>query len=466
MQGPVEDVLAWGWFALGWDERARAVRQRALESASEAEQGTKEIKLARMVAAIRWARSPEGTQAVEDYLELLEWEAAEIAARIEAQLAERSARRFPEQHAEEGWWHGQLGDLIARLVLLDSLLAEDAVVPGYGWSVPRRLGFARELEVGFAAGGAYARDWAQALPAIRAAYPGLALEPQMGLVPIGPDPDSRLWEFAHLMSGAPARRGADGKLALVEESGLVLVLLPGGAFRMGAQKDEARGNFDPEAMWWEGPVHEVWLSPFLLSKYEMTREQWLRLTGEDPAEGVLAEGARLPIQSITWRESFDWLARSGLILPSEARWEYGARAGTDTPWFTGADPATIGEQRVANLADRSAVELDLQLSATEDWSDGFHWTAPVGSFLPSAFGLHDVLGNVGEFCLDGFLPRFYANCSWSDPVAPWEGSPVVFYRGGAWYDVATGARASRRDDRLKDSPNSGIGVRPARDLER
>jgi len=78
----------------------------------------------------------------------------------------------------------------------------------------KRLAIARMLRDGFAAGGEQARAWAAALPEIRAAYPGLVLSPQMGLVPIGPDPRSKLWEFAHLETGEPAVRGADGKLVL------------------------------------------------------------------------------------------------------------------------------------------------------------------------------------------------------------------------------------------------------------
>ena len=74
--------------------------------------------------------------------------------------------------------------------------------------MPRRLAFAHELQAGFAPGGQYAKAWRESLPEIRAAYPGLDLKPQMGLLPIGSDPESKLWEFAHLLTGDPAVRGA------------------------------------------------------------------------------------------------------------------------------------------------------------------------------------------------------------------------------------------------------------------
>ena len=94
--------------------------------------------------------------------------------------------------------------------LESGLLAEDATTEESGWSMAKRLAFAREMEAGFAQGSEYDRAWAQALSAIHAAYPGLDLKPQMGLVPIGPDPESGLWEFAHLQSGAAPERDALG----------------------------------------------------------------------------------------------------------------------------------------------------------------------------------------------------------------------------------------------------------------
>src|SRR6185503_913802 len=134
--------------------------------------------------------------------------------------------------------------------------------------------------------GADARQrWAEACASIAderscPAYRGLKLEPQLGLLPIGRDLDSKLWEFAHLMSGNPPSRGAGGRLVLQEDSGIVLVLLPGGTFTMGAQAgDPDAPSFDEWAEWTEGPPHEVQVSPFFLSKYELTQGQWLRLMG-------------------------------------------------------------------------------------------------------------------------------------------------------------------------------------------
>jgi hypothetical protein len=96
--------------------------------------------------------------------------------------------------------------------------------------------------------------WAEAIasiadPKASPEYEGLAITPQLGLLPIGRDPRSKLWEFAHLQTGAPAVRDPQsGELAIGEETGLVFVLVPGGAFEMGAQKDDPSGtNYDPQA---------------------------------------------------------------------------------------------------------------------------------------------------------------------------------------------------------------------------
>ena len=120
----------------------------------------------------------------------------------------------------------------------------------------------------------------------------------MGLLPISPDPESGLWEFAHLMTGVPAKRGADGKLKLTEQTGVVLVLLPGGTFWMGAQSDDPEGpNYEREAQRGDGPVHEVELSPFVIAKYEVTQAQWERVMGSNPS---FIRDADLPVDGVSW----------------------------------------------------------------------------------------------------------------------------------------------------------------------
>jgi serine/threonine protein kinase/formylglycine-generating enzyme required for sulfatase activity len=343
--------------------------------------------------------------------------------------AERGEQRLPEENKQARWWEAELTKLIAGLEALQAgLLSEDAVTAEHGWSVGKRRAFAQELQAGFAPGGRYSSIWEEALPEMRTAYPGLALTPQMGLVPIGPDPASGLWEFAHLLTGEPAQRGPDGRLVLKEETGVVLVLIPGGSFWMGAQASAGR-NHDPAAGNDEGPVHEVILSAYFLSKYELTQGQWKRLAGENPsffgpdatwsvdwsAQKVEAS-LRCPLEQVSWDECDTVLPRFGLRLPSEAEWERGARAGTEAAWWTGPD--RDGLQGAANLSDAFARGIAPPDWPKEDWlDDGYSVHAPVGSLRPNGFGIHDTLGNLWEMCKDDWASDFYARSPSVDPIA-------------------------------------------------
>jgi len=464
-------TLSWAFLALGRDDEALAARAAAEEAAPEALRERFARGHADMKERILEAESEDGLRRAAEEIAELEREVAQLELRVGA----RRDWRFPESRSEARWWNEQLAELIGGLEALADeqrgLLAAEGVSSAHGWSVPRRLVFARELEQGFAEGGRWAEAWSEALPAIRDTYPGIDLEPQMGLLPIGANPASGLWEFAHLMSGAPARRGQDGALEMTGETGVVLVLLPGGTFVMGAQKEDPAGpNYDPHARDWEAPPHEVELSPFFLSKYELTRGQWLRLTGANPVEGLnVVQELDRPVAMITWEQCRDGLARAGLEMPSEAQWEYGARAGTSTPWFTGPERGSVAARCAANTADESAARKGLDQTDIEydpDPEDGFPVYAPVGSFAANAFGLHDVIGNVSEHCRDRFAYLFYARGPRLDPVAPFEGEVRVFFRGGSWAENALRARSSYRRDSLPDAPSSQVGVRPARGLER
>jgi formylglycine-generating enzyme required for sulfatase activity len=468
---PVSEALVLAYWALGRDEDARAAMAVVLEAIEEGQRPESESYFAALSMRMAAARTPEGLRLAEEEIARLERE----LARAESRLGERRVWRFSEEHSEARWWNSQLTELIDGLEdLRDEAtgpLSPEGVSAEHGWSVPRRLRFALDLEAGFAPGGRYARAWERALPAIRGAYPGLELEAQMGLVPLGPDPASGLWEFAHLMTGRPPeRREEDGRLELTEQTGLVLVLLPGGTFFMGAQAEDPTGpNYDPQAREWERPPHEVELSPFFVSKYEMSRGQWLRMSGVDPTPDGVRDLLSYPVQSISWSECSTQLARAGLAFPSEARWEYAARAGTSTPWFTGAERRSVAEQRAANLADFEAARQGVDFADVtyypEPW-DGFAHLSPIGHFAANAFGLHDVIGSVYELCQDGFVADYYVTSPRLDPVAPWERSARVFYRGGSWKRNALSARSSFRSDIAKREVDSDVGVRPARELDR
>ena len=151
-----------------------------------------------------------------------------------------------------------------------------------GPGVEPRLAFARIVEERSMSGADARRLWQEALASIRDVtfcpqYGGLEIAPQLGLLPLGRDPRSGLWEFAHLQTGNVPRRDEAGELVLEDGSAIVLVLVPGGSFLLGAQgRDPAAPHFDPEAIANESPVPEVTLDPFFPSKFEMTQGQWVR----------------------------------------------------------------------------------------------------------------------------------------------------------------------------------------------
>ena len=239
--------------------------------------------LGKKMNSLSGVSSAKEERAVEEELAQLESE----RVKLDLQLDERRDWHFAEGASEARWWEKQLTKLIDGLQALDAdLLAPEAVVDEHGWSVTKRLAFARTIARRSVDGPEATRRWAEAIASTDSSprYDGLALTPQMGLLPIGRDPESGLLEFAHLQTGEPAVRRGDGELVLSEGTGLVLVLIPGGTFTMGAQPSDPDGpNYDPQADIDEHPVHDVQLSAHFLSKYEMTQGQWIRITGSNPS---------------------------------------------------------------------------------------------------------------------------------------------------------------------------------------
>ena len=347
-----------------------------------------------------------------------------------------------------------------------------------GWGIARRARWAEQVGERSNLGPEVAEAWSEARAEIAdetasPLYGGLELEPQLGLVPIGRDPTSGLFEFAHLATGEPPVRRDDGTLRVTESTGLVFVLVPGGTFVMGAQdSDPSLASYDPAAAEDERPPREVTLFPFFLSKWEMTQGQWWRLTGEKPSH--LCEGRRFrgrmdghaadlrhPVEQVSWTSGNRWLLRMGLALPTEAQWEYAARAaGSSTPWSSGAEPSTL--EGAANLADATcATSGGPEEWRYESWRDGFAGHAPVGSFSSNAFGLHDMHGNVSEWCLDVYDSGFYAERGRDDPVNSGPGRYRV-RRGGAYGDSADSVRSAKRFGAHPDSCDRFSGLRPAR----
>jgi serine/threonine protein kinase/formylglycine-generating enzyme required for sulfatase activity len=252
-------------------------------------------------------------------------------------------------------------------------------------------------------------------------YGGFRLTPQVGLIPLGQNSRSGLHEFLDVFTSTDS---ALSEALLVtdpstrpmnSDSGVVFVLIPGGAFFMGAAPSKAESvhegePVDSHAEYTESPVTRVELAPFFLSKYELHQGAWCRLTGFDPSfwseyaqvlQSNLDRDGR-PLENVTWIEANDWVRKAGWTLPSEAQWEYAARAGTRTPWPTGEARESI--QHHANVAGREFFLAKAQVSRIlhEAWDDGFEAPWRVGTGRPSAFGLCDMMGNVAEWVADDF----------------------------------------------------------------
>ena len=298
--------------------------------------------------------------------------------------------------------------------------------------------------------------WTAAAAAIRESdgvtasqgYRGLQLLPQPGLVPLGMDPSSKLWEFLDLQShptNAPIpRRGDDDRLQLPPGCGVVFVLLPPGEFWMGSYRGEpGMPQNDPQAGDDELPANPVMLEAFFLARTELTNEQWVTLNGGDsPAR--FTDQLGLPVENVSWDDAEAVLTRACMQLPTEAQWEYGCRAGKTTPWYFGADADAVGK----------LVRADLALQGP----------APVGLLPANAFGLCDMHGNVAEWCRDwltDYRTRPRANDGMREPARV-ALAPGRVVRGGAYDLPLWRARSACREAREPGSANADLGLRPAR----
>lgn len=234
-----------------------------------------------------------------------------------------------------------------------------------------------------------------------------------------------------------------------------MVLVEGGTFSMGDTFGD--GNYP------EKPAHNVTLSNFYISEYEVSQKQWIETTGYNPAK---IWGDDLPVESVNWNDAYQFcnsrseleglqpcytvsgnvvscdFSASGYRLPTEAEWEYAARGGKNsqnTKYSGGSDP-----KEVAWFYNNSG-----------------NTTHNVGTKKSNELGLFDMSGNVWEFCWDYYSESYYSESATQNPAGPLSGENRVL-RGGAWTDDMVFNKVYYRNYYGQRDRGTNVGVRLVR----
>ncbi len=246
---------------------------------------------------------------------------------------------------------------------------------------------------------------------------------------------------------------SDVKIQLIQSEGSgapsEMVNIESGCFQMGSNQ----GAID------EQPVHEVCVSAFKLDKYEVTQKDFQKIMHTNSSR---FKAANLPVESTTWIEADIYCTKVGKRLPTEAEWEYAARAGSTTTFYWGDE----FDPKQANYCDK-ACSANLR---DPNNSDGFAFTAPAGSFPPNAYGLHDMAGNVNEWVADWMETNYYRMSPKQDPKGAFRSERVMhggtnnkIFRGGSWTTSPFDLRPSNRKALWVDYRIDSIGFRCAAD---
>ncbi|MCX7003934.1 MAG: formylglycine-generating enzyme family protein [bacterium] len=252
--------------------------------------------------------------------------------------------------------------------------------------------------------------------------------------------DAKAQQEAAAQPGIPVEK-------TLPKSGIMLRLIPAGVFIMGSPKsDEDRSDDEVQ--------HTVKISkPFYMGRYEVTQGQWQNVMGNNPAKFKDC-GENGPVEQVSWNdcqaflrklEELEGLPKGSMCLPTEAQWEYACRAGTQTAFCYGND------------LDSSLANINGNIPYGKGRKGEYRArTMPVGSFKPNAWGLHDMHGNVWEWCQDWSGP--YATADAVDPHGSNSGQNRVV-RGGGWGSSAYLCKSALRNKGLPDYANYYCGFR-------
>ncbi len=236
-----------------------------------------------------------------------------------------------------------------------------------------------------------------------------------------------------------------------------MVAIPGGTFMMGSPEGQ---GYDSEP-----PQHKVTIQPFFMGKYPITQKQWAAVATfpkvkidlqSDPSN---FKGGNLPIERISWDEANEFCTRlsqhcqkhspkRNYRLPSEAEWEYACRAGTTTPFHFGDTITTELANYNGNHTYGSAPKGEYRLKTTE-----------VGTFPANAFGLHDMHGNVWEWCQDDWHENYNSAPNDGSAWVIGNDNQIKMLRGGSWNDLPQDFRSAFRNLNTREGRYINIGFR-------
>ena len=223
-----------------------------------------------------------------------------------------------------------------------------------------------------------------------------------------------------------------------------MVVIPAGSFVMGTP-DSTRSAPNDSSNDKEKPARTIQMKSFSLGKYEVTQAEWVALMGENPSE---SEGPNLPVDHVSWEmaqsfvEKLSKLTGKKYRLPSEAEWEYAARAGTSKEYYDSDEIASL--DAYAWFGANSDKEAH-----------------PVGQKKPNRFGLYDMHGNVWEWTQDCWNPDYKGA---PETQAAWEEGNCEsrVNRGGSWFNVARMLRSAFRSRFATTLKSPYFGLRVAR----
>jgi formylglycine-generating enzyme required for sulfatase activity len=254
---------------------------------------------------------------------------------------------------------------------------------------------------------------------------------------------------------------------IVNSLGMCFVHLPAGSYQMGAEtpKDGIENGMDNAL-----PQHQVNISTaFYMARHEVTQAQWVAVMGNNPSRN---KGPAHPVENVSYVDAQVFIQRlnqrEGTFkyrLPTEAEWEYAARAGTQTAWSCGDTPASLWRYAWVDADDDWMDRLPEEARPKSqeeflDMAEARVSTHPVGSKLPNPWGLYDMHGNVEEWVADWYDPAYYARSPQTDPKGP-KSAQARVTRGGSYGAIPRCARSAYRNNGFPTRTSPELGFRVA-----